>query len=227
MKSKLVKSQTKTIDKQVNSDGVKRIIVNIRYDDQCGNGYNSFSITGTTYSSKTSTSDRCTESSGCIHDDIIKYCPELEPLIKWHLTSSNEPMYYLANTLYHAGDKDSNNLKKGEFRSFVYKVMVSDECLYTSRVFYSFRDWLHRDEAKQQAEDFLSAIKPDLNPAIVQIGHGQPSEGKEPELEYARSSAVWPEATLEQLQDKNQLQARLPALMTDFKVMVESLGFIY
>jgi len=227
MKSKLTKRQTKSIDKLVNDGEVKRIIVDIRYDDQCNNGHNTFSITGTTYSSQTSKSDRNTISSGCIHDDIVKYCPELEPLIKWHLTSSGEPMHYIANTLYHASNKNHSNLKKGEFNSFVYNVMVRDNCLFTSKVFYSFREWLHRDEAKTEAETFLSCIKPELNPSIVQVGHGQPSEGKEPELELARSSAVWLEATLEQLQDENLLKARLPKLMADFKTMVESLGFIY
>ena len=51
------------------------------------------------------------------------------------------------------------------------------------------------------------------------------SEGKEPDLEAARASAIWPDATLEQLQDEEQLKARLPGLLAEFRAAVESLGF--
>ena len=51
------------------------------------------------------------------------------------------------------------------------------------------------------------------------------SEGKEPDLEAARKTAIWPDATLEQLQDEEQLKARLPGLLAEFRSAVESLGF--
>ena len=50
------------------------------------------------------------------------------------------------------------------------------------------------------------------------------SQGK---LDYARSSAIWPEATLEQLQDMATLKARLPQLLVDFRRAVELLGFTW
>ncbi len=58
------------------------------------------------------------------------------------------------------------------------------------------------------------------------------SEGKEPDLEAARRSAIWPEATDEQLrlpeeQVKELLLARLPKLMEDFRKEMEGLGFVY
>lgn len=46
-------------------------------------------------------------------------------------------------------------------------------------------------------------------------------------LEYARSNAVWPDGTLEQLADVETLKARLPELMQRFKAVVESVGFTY
>jgi hypothetical protein len=52
-------------------------------------------------------------------------------------------------------------------------------------------------------------------------------EGKEPDLEAARASAVWPDATLEQLRDKEALKARLPGLMKEFRAAMEQLGFDY
>ena len=51
------------------------------------------------------------------------------------------------------------------------------------------------------------------------------SEGKEPDLEAARETAIWPDAALEQLQDEEQLKARLPGLLAEFRAAVESLGF--
>lgn len=45
-------------------------------------------------------------------------------------------------------------------------------------------------------------------------------------IEHARSSAVWPEAELGDF-TCDKLMERLPALMGQFKEMVEGLGFIY
>jgi hypothetical protein len=58
------------------------------------------------------------------------------------------------------------------------------------------------------------------------------SEGKERELDSARRSAVWEDATDEQLclpkeELKALLEARLPALIEEFRKDVEALGFVY
>jgi hypothetical protein len=52
------------------------------------------------------------------------------------------------------------------------------------------------------------------------------------ELDHARSSAVWPDATDEQLtvepsELKLVLEARLPGLMAEFRKDMEELGFDY
>jgi len=52
------------------------------------------------------------------------------------------------------------------------------------------------------------------------------SEGKEPNLVAARNAAVWPEAELSDFTAENLL-ARLPALLIDFKAKMEALGFVY
>jgi uncharacterized protein Usg len=136
-----VKEYTKTLR---NGDVVK---VRVRHDDTCGNGHNTFGITCDVRSET-----GVWRSGGCQHDIVAEHFPELAPFIKWHLTSTEGPMHYIANTVYHA------------------------------------------------------------------------EQGK---LEYARSSAVWPEATLEQLQDKDALAARLQALLLDFQAAVEALGLVY
>ena len=78
---------------------------------------------------------------------------------------------------------------------------------------------------KRKAEEFLACLQ-QFSYEIISI----PVEwckAVEPNLEAARSSAIWPDATLEQLQDKDQLMARLPELMESFKADIEALGFEY
>jgi hypothetical protein len=72
--------------------------VSIRHDDECKNGHNSFSITGEVIGKI----GRYI-AGGCLHDDIERAFPELAHLIKWHLSSTDGPMHYIANTLYWLG----------------------------------------------------------------------------------------------------------------------------
>ena len=93
------------------------LIAKVRYDDECNNGHNTFAITGELYgrshripgeasvknsSGKTLWLGSC----GCLHEEIAKRFPELAPFIKWHLVSTDGPMHYIANSMYHA--KESN-----------------------------------------------------------------------------------------------------------------------
>ena len=126
--------------------GYPRLTVTIRHDDSCGNGHNTFSITGVyRYGSGGYT-------AGCIHEEIGEFFPELKYLIKWHNCSTDGPLHYIENTM------------------------------------------------------FLSTAG---------------------DLEAARVAAIWPDATLEQLQDVETLQERLPRLMKQFQDDVEALGFTY
>jgi hypothetical protein len=74
-----------------------RLEVEIRYDDKCNNGHNTFAITGTMYSS-----NGRAIGGGCLHDEIVKAFPELKKYIKFHLMSSDGPLHYKANSLYWA-----------------------------------------------------------------------------------------------------------------------------
>ena len=80
-------------------------------------------------------------------------------------------------------------------------------------------------ETEDEAERFLHALKY-CDPQFIKVAASY-SDGKEPELNAARSSAIWPDATLEQLQDEAALVNRLPALMAGFREAVESYGFVY
>ena len=103
--------------KQVKSGGVKPIMycqdkaiisVQLRFDDECGNGHNTFAITGTIRykDRRRNRSDANIITSGCIHEEIAKHFPGLRKYIKWHLCNTDGPMYYIANTIYHViGDE--------------------------------------------------------------------------------------------------------------------------
>lgn len=156
--SKLTKQQYKTFGPRPAKGYGKgsAIWALVRYDDECGNGHNTFSITGHVTEPRRKDWVAC----GCIHEEIAEAFPELAPYIKWHLCSSDGPMHYIANTVYLASER---------------------------------------------------------------VG-----EGKERDLDAARSSAIWPDATdddliLPGLQER--LAARLPALLEEFRRDVESLGF--
>lgn len=83
---------------------------------------------------------------------------------------------------------------------------------------------------KREAEEFLTALKEyPLNVKSIPISF---SKGKERELDRARISAIWPEATDEELSvSKEELEQklidRLPALMETFKIYMIELGFTY
>lgn len=198
------------------------ITATVRYDDECRNGHNSFAITAEIYRVGKRIGQRDWDSCGCLHDKIAKHFPELAPYIKWHLCSSDGPMHYIANTLYHASDKDCWGLRKGEERQLkhggeipVWEAVTTDANGIFHALPTSTFPWVHAHE------------KPANNGSIQYVPYMVVGEGKEPNLEYARSSAIWPDATLEDLQDKDKLKARLPELLNEFKQAVESLGFTF
>ena len=120
MKTTITKHQMKTCRKDyTGSDGrAETIIVNIRYDDECGNGHNTFAMTAEIYTQdrqpgepkrvhkngKTVWMYAC----GCQHEEIAKHFPDLRKYLKWHLCDSNGPMHYVANTIYHTKARNLN-----------------------------------------------------------------------------------------------------------------------
>ena len=204
--STLTKNQTKTLRKEYTEDGRNYVIYcTIRYDDQCNNGHNTFSVTGEIWNNP---KRRDCESCGCIHEEIAKHFSEIAPFIKWHLTSSDGPIHCVANTLYHAESHAAN------------------------KCWISFKDDSHPLELKgMKYMDLSKAEKIAAEYPGCEIRIDETTE-KKANLNHARSSAVWPEATDEQLtQDPEKLKAalieRLPALMAEFRAAIESLGFTY
>lgn len=108
--------------------GKSQMRVNIRFDDNCKNGHESFAITADVKDLSIRNGNRFV-AGGCLHDDIKRFFPELAPLIKWHLTSTDGPLHYVANTVYLAGNRDHNGRLKGEPYRFETVVTVGSSPL--------------------------------------------------------------------------------------------------
>ena len=192
-----------------------KITAHVRYDDQCGNGHNSFGITATIME------DGHEYMGGCCHNEVAKHFPELAPFIKWHLTSSDGPMHYVSNTVYHAGDKDHNGLSKGEFHQHVSRGQQNGGVA-------GVPNWVL--EIPERTKRDVYAMEKPAPVTLEWQPYGRTGEGKERELDAARSCAVWPDATDEDLTApglETRLMDRLPALMAEFKTAMEQLGFTY
>lgn len=207
MKSILTKSQKRQETfKNLTYQGEQvNLTVNLRYDDECGNGHNTFSITGDLYRYGRPKTDGNMITCGRIHDIIAELAPQYKHLIKWHLMSSDEPVHYVANTLYHAKSitKYTNfvYLKDVEFKFDVLLGIYKEEDIIFLQVKYG------KENIRIKSEPHYS--------------------NKESDFDAARRSAIAPNATRKQLQDKQWLIDRLPTLVEEFKNTMEGLGFIY
>ena len=286
----LTKKQVKTYGPRAYTENGRtmKILAKVRYDDECGNGHNSFAVTCDMY--EQTKGNRWVEVGwGAAHEEIVKHFPELKPFIKWHLVSSDGPIHYIANTLYNAGNRDHWGLLKGEASTnpkhqesrikfpgspithkigarflawieaatkfnksvyihglkkqnpkYVYFEPVPVPHINKSGDTYKFSDkytfkgydcqWHECPfDNLREAEEWSQALKGPFEILQFPTLFG---EGKERNLDHARDSAVWPEATDEELclppdELTAKLEARLPKLMEEFKAAVESLGFVY
>jgi len=185
----------------------------LRFNDECNNGHKTFSITG-----EIEERGHGIVSCGCLHEEIAKYFPELEPFIKWHLCSTDGPMHYIGSAVYHASDKDCWGLRLGERRQIIggrTNQPVWRAVTYNgagNEIEIKQLGWIDSDE------------KPATDGCIEWVPVYRIGEGKNPNLEAARSTAIWPDAALEDLQDEGKLRARLPQLLRDFHSAMQILG---
>lgn len=269
MESILTKKQEKKFSREFYRGGERfKIVLTIRYDDECGNGHNTFAMTGDIYENRRGAWKWY--AGGCCHEEIAAVFPEYARYLKWHLCASDGPLHYLSNTLFLAGNRDCWGKLKGEPYHYENKIKFSsfpvvfkfnkkfvrdvirarkensgckfnilavehekrpgENYNFEPKYTFDFKDatyaWHECPfdellEAKQFCEAF-NTLNMDITSEPTSWG-----EGKEPELEAARHAAIWPEATIEQLNDKAALEARLPELLAEFKKDVESLGFVY
>ena len=123
--SKLIKNQVKNYSRTYQKDDQDyHIKVQVQHDDKCGNGHNTFNITGTLYDAYgdrrdgtvTLKSGRRLFAScfGGLHEEIAYAIPELEPYLKWHSMTTDGPLHYPDTPVYLAGTRDHNGLRVGE-----------------------------------------------------------------------------------------------------------------
>lgn len=190
------------------------ITASVRFDDQCGNGHNTFSVTADIHTTA-SRQRNDIEAGGCLHDEIAKSFPDLARFIKWHLVRTDAPMGYSGNATYHAGDRDHHGLLAGETRQ-IHNGKTGLPCWKLTTL---------------NAPTYIDAATCPTD--VVEIRYvplTRTGEGKTRNLHAARSAAVWPNATDEELTAPGlavRLAERLPALMVEFRAAVESLGFTW
>ncbi len=202
-------------------------IATVRYGGMLRNGHNTLSVTGELWDSRykvRSKSERGLISCGAIHDDIVRAFPQLSDAVMYHLCSTDGPTHYVANTVYHAGDKDHDGLRKGES-----KPITDREGRYIwERV---MRDANGANVTNKGSSAWVYSSEPPTSGVTVQWERvTRTGTGKARELDLARNTAVWPDATDEELVSEGleqRLRERLPALLTRFRAVVEGLGFIY
>ena len=212
---RILNQRIKTFAREYMEHGRKqRLSVELRFDDSCNNGHETFAITADGHEL-----DRGAwrESiGGCCHDEIARRFPELAPLIQWHLVSTDGPMHYEGNVVYLAGDRDCWGLRKDEVRQI--RNGKTGELAWIRKG----KGTEYHDGPTPPAESYVVQWEP-----WNRIG-----EGKARELDAARSVAVWPEATDAELMQepaalKTALAARLPALLERFKAAMLGAGFVY
>lgn len=186
------------------------LIATVRWDDNCKNGHNTLSLTATLR-------EQCNgiwkeTQGGCLHELIAKVFPELAFALPYHLVSADGPLHYFANTQYLAGEKDCWGGLRG----------VQRRSKKTGKLVW------------QLPKSPFTVAHSDTEPEPVNgiAFTALLGEGKERELDAARRSACWPEASDELLCAPEPelgaaLAQRLPALMQSFKEVVERLGFVY
>lgn len=218
-----------------------KLQVELRFDDECGNGHNSFAIVAEEKDPKVRR-DGGIVAGGCLHEEIARVFPELAPLIRWHLCFTDGPMHYIANTVFLAGDRDCNGLRKGETRQRtgrggrpMYELIAAAP----SGTLLKTADPVGADGTVPLFRlETLVTTDPGADPAtlVVPALYWCPlmtaGEGKPRELDKARVAACWPEATDEQLSAEPDelravLTARLPALLAEFRAAVEGIGFLW
>ena len=97
--SQLWQSRSRAVPREWGYPVRAHMAVNIRHDDQCNNGRNSFSVTAEIFVP----GFRDIEAGGQLTDEIRQLFPELAPLLRWHLCDTHGPLYYISNTLYWLG----------------------------------------------------------------------------------------------------------------------------
>jgi hypothetical protein len=219
--SKTVRSRFKTFTRESTDRDETRWkhVLTLKFDDECENGHNTFTATVAIYRNGRE------YGGGADHEEIARVWPEFAPYLKWQLCSTAGPMHYIANTTHFAGDRDAWGKRKGEPCHPSYYVQLAEDALlvkWPEKGFEHFGPRIVEFNYGPHAEEMARAVGGTVVEFVKQY-----HEGKERQFDLARKSAIWPEATDEELMSddlEDRLIARLPALLAEFRRDMESLG---
>ena len=89
-------------------------VISIRLNDECKNGHEDFAITATFWKLNKPRKDVNMYMSGCCHEEILKFRPDLKIFVDLHLNDfKGYPMYYIENGFYHL-----KNMPKHKFMEY-------------------------------------------------------------------------------------------------------------
>lgn len=199
--------QVKTFGPVFYSEGGRkyRIYAKVRFDDSCGNGYNTLGITADIDEQRGG--HWCEYAGGCCHDEIAKHFPELRGILKFHLCGWNGPMHYVANTVYHAS-------QHGATHAWVYYTGPNDPAGLGGT---GERLLTYATAAKAKTAEGKDGYRVVWDEKTIKVRN----------LDHARSTAAWPDATDAELTEPGldeRLAERLPALLVELRAAIESVG---
>lgn len=130
-------------------------------------------------------------------------------------------MYYVANSLYQASDKDCYGLLIGEKRQ-----IKNGKTGLPAWHLVAIDENGKEIETYEMPRSIDSQKKPECKYTLEYRPWCRTGEGKTPDLKAARSTAIWPEAELEDFTEENLLK-RLPKLLKEFKADMKKIGFTF
>lgn len=145
-------------------------------------------------------------------------------LIRWNGFHPFGPWFYIENTVFHASNRDCYGLTAGEKRQIVNG--RTNKPMWELTCMDSDGNEIRQSDIRTYEGDECPTAKYTLEyRQCYRIG-----EGKTRELDAARAMACWPDATDEQLMSDDlaeMLRLRLPALLVEFRAVIEGLGFTW
>lgn len=159
---------TNDIRHTINATGPngEQVEIKIRLNDECRNGHEDFSMTGTVWEKGKPRNDRNLITAGCCHDAILAARPDLKIFVDLHLCDADGvPMYAIANGMYHMENELSNHQPgtEGHKQRFCeyYRITPAqfDELKEASNKVQYFRTLERLDIFTQWKRDADEAIK--------------------------------------------------------------------
>lgn len=198
------------------------LVLTARWDDSCGNRSNSFYLHRKLMISGTRIESNDLDISD-VPEAITRSIPKkLLALKRWDGCHPFGPWYYAGNAMYLAGDKDSNGLRAGEQSA----IRTGKTGKPSYRLAFVDEEGLEVEKPSPYWDG--EGTPPPVRSAYIpwmRIG-----EGKARQFAEARSVAIWPDATEEQLSSpdlEQMLKDRLPSLLREFRADLESVGFVW